>query len=80
MTYAELNLLAAQGVELGLSHEWQDPDFDLASGVVQRVGARLEVHPWDATELRLDVRHTLAPEGHALHGVNDVSVLLHLFF
>ncbi|MCC6994653.1 MAG: hypothetical protein IT370_08600 [Deltaproteobacteria bacterium] len=80
VTYAELNLLVAQGVEVGLSHEWQDPDFDLASGVVQRVGARLEVHPWDATELRLDVRHTLAPEGHALDGVNDVSVLLHLFF
>lgn len=80
VAYQELSFLPAQGLDLIVSHEYTDPDYELQSGIVQRYGASVELYPWDFVELKVMYRWTSAPDGHPLDDVRDWMGFVHLFF
>lgn len=76
--YQELSFVPMQGLELVATHEFMDPDFDLGSNAVHRVGAVVELFPLPYTEVRLMGRRqwSLRPE---VSAVTDLVLFLHLF-
>lgn len=79
VAYQELAFLAVQGIEVGGTFEWQEPDLDVASGASWRTGGFVEFFPIPFFEFRPMYRHTEAP-GMGADGEDEVTVMFHGFF
>ncbi|MBI4509525.1 MAG: hypothetical protein HY698_07795 [Deltaproteobacteria bacterium] len=81
-SFQELDVLLFRGLDLNLTYEFREPDLDLKSGRLHRLGGGIELYPIPYAELKLLYRHSIGsgPSMEEQDGAKEFIAMAHLFY